>query len=377
MVLGLCLCFSSLAWADSLDEGMNAYRAKAFNKAYDLLKPSAIAGDARAQFYVGQIYHEGKGAPQNYKKAALWYRKAADQGLPAAQNNLGFLYVNGFGVTKSFDIAYKWLNLAAAAGHEDAIRGVQNLSAKMTTQQLAETEAKLGWMYHRGWSVEKSAKEAVLWYRSAALRGHPTAQNNLGQLYAKGEGVAQNYSEAEKWYLIAAEQGHARAQYNLAMLYVNGNQGVDQDYVVAEAWLYFASQAGFGEAKKEIVLLKRQMSTEQITMAANRIGVFYQQGIGVTKNNEKAVSWYEKAARSNYAAAQFNLGLLYQKGMGVMHDESQAVAWYSKAAKQGHALAQNNLGVLLQKGVRGQQERRLFIGMKNQPTKVLLEHKVI
>jgi TPR repeat protein len=34
----------------------------------------------------------------NYKEAAKWFKKAADQGHASAQNNLGVMYVKGQGV---------------------------------------------------------------------------------------------------------------------------------------------------------------------------------------------------------------------------------------------------------------------------------------
>ncbi len=38
-------------------------------------------------------------------------------------------------------------------------------------------------------------------------------------------------------------------------------------------------------------------------------GNCYRQGTGVTKDEKKAVEWYEKAAAQNDASAQSNLGM--------------------------------------------------------------------
>lgn len=43
------------------------------------------------------------------------------------------------------------------------------------------------------------------------------------------------------------------------------------------------------------------------------------------------------------ALAQKNLGVMYEFGKGVTKDETQAVAWYRKAAEQGNTDAQANL----------------------------------
>jgi hypothetical protein len=53
--------------------------------------PLAQEGDKTAQTYVGEIYEKGLGVQPDYQLAAAWYRKAADQGYPRAQINLGHL----------------------------------------------------------------------------------------------------------------------------------------------------------------------------------------------------------------------------------------------------------------------------------------------
>lgn len=51
----------------------------------------------------------------------------------------------------------------------------------------------------------------------------------------------------------------------------------------------------------------------------------------------------EPLAMEGSAQAQFNLGLLYHSGMGVGRDEARAVQLYHAAAEQGYALAQEYL----------------------------------
>ena len=53
----------------------------------------------------------------NLIKAVKWYRKAAEQGLARAQNNLGVCYGNGQGVSQSYTEAVKWYRKAVAHGH--------------------------------------------------------------------------------------------------------------------------------------------------------------------------------------------------------------------------------------------------------------------
>ena len=59
---------------------------------------------------------------------------------------------------------------------------------------------------------------------------------------------------------------------------------------------------------------------------------------------ETALKEWQSLADQGNASAQYNLGLMYDKGKGVLKDDKQAVKWYRKAADQGDADAQFNLG---------------------------------
>ena len=80
------------------------------------------------------------------------------------------------------------------------------------------------------------------------------------------------------------------------------------------------------------------------------VGLMYEQGMGVAKDEKEAVVWYRKSAEQGNANAQFNLGVLYENGRGCAVDFAQANQWYRKASVQGDALAIGNLGMLYVRG---------------------------
>jgi len=80
------------------------------------------------------------------------------------------------------------------------------------------------------------------------------------------------------------------------------------------------------------------------------VGLMYEQGIGVEKDEIQAVDWYRKAAGQGVSSAQYNLAVLYENGRGTAVDFAQANAWYRKAAEQGDAFAIGNLGMLFVRG---------------------------
>jgi TPR repeat protein len=52
------------------------------------------------------------------------------------------------------------------------------------------------------------------------------------------------------------------------------------------------------------------------------------------------VDWYKKAAEQGFADTHYNLGMMYNEGEGVPKDQGKALGWYQKAADQGDVEAQ-------------------------------------
>ncbi|MGI9439961.1 MAG: tetratricopeptide repeat protein [Parvibaculales bacterium] len=110
---------------------------------------------------------------------------------------------------------------------------------------------------------------------------------------------------------------------------------------------YTANEAG---NYKEAVKWYRQAAERGDAGAQNNLGVMYNNGEGVIKNDKTAVKWFRQAAVQGNALAQFNLGLMYARGEGVARDYNEAAEWYRQAAEQGMAGAQNSLGLTYEYG---------------------------
>jgi uncharacterized protein len=121
--------------------------------ATDVLRRAADNGDASAQTGLGQIYFSGLlGAQQDCAQAVAWYRKAAEQGYGLAQQFLGKMYENGWGVPQDYGRAYMWLTLwglrvgdMVSESHRSRIiqataKNLDELAAKMTPEQIAEAQ---------------------------------------------------------------------------------------------------------------------------------------------------------------------------------------------------------------------------------------------
>lgn len=114
------------------------------------------------------------------------------------------------------------------------------------TNLRAWAQFRVGRIYDRQGDVEKS----IEWYTKAATLGEKTAQLNLGNIYDK----QKNYDKAFEWYVKSAEQGVEQAAWNVTVYYYQGF-GVQKDDEKFAEWCLIAYKLGSKEAEK----LLRQM----------------------------------------------------------------------------------------------------------------------
>jgi outer membrane biosynthesis protein TonB len=100
---------------------------KDFKKAAMWFRRAAEKGHAAAQYNLGIMTYLGQGVEQDYAGAAEWFKKAGEQDHAAAQYNLGFLYFEGKGVPKDSLQAYMWIDRAANLGDDKAAKARDTL----------------------------------------------------------------------------------------------------------------------------------------------------------------------------------------------------------------------------------------------------------
>ena len=75
----------------------------------------------------------------------------------------------------------------------------------------------------------------------------------------------------------------------------------------------------------------------------NTLAAMYKLGLGVKKNPEEAVKWYQLAAGLGDSRAQLFTGFMYDFGQGVPEDDQKAIKWYQLASGQGFKQAKKNI----------------------------------
>ena len=80
-------------------------------------------------------------ARQDYAEALRWWRLAAEQGNAAAQYSLGAIYADGRGVPQDYVEAHMWFNLAGTHNYEDARTIRDRVAKEMTPADISKAQA--------------------------------------------------------------------------------------------------------------------------------------------------------------------------------------------------------------------------------------------
>ena len=159
--------------------GVDAWAKGDFKKAVENWRGPAIAGDADAQFNLGQAYKLGRGVPVDPGLAESWFRKAALQNHEQAGDNYALaLFQSGRKAE-----ALPWLEKSVARGEP-------------------RCQLVLGTMLFNGDGVPRDYPRAYALMTRAAAAGLPSASQTLVQMdqyispadRERGTGLAQQYA---------------------------------------------------------------------------------------------------------------------------------------------------------------------------------------
>ena len=161
---------------------------------FDVAMEKANNGDPKAETDIGYMYFYGLGCQQNMEQALIWYHKAAAQGYAEAKD---------------------WIEQQASKENEFKF-GQTKLKAE---QGDLNAECELGNMYFNGIGCTKSLTDASKWYGKAAVRGSTEAKKAISEIqaqaddklkavidtYIKSETEAKNLADAKAAAQLKAE----------------------------------------------------------------------------------------------------------------------------------------------------------------------------
>lgn len=174
----------------------------------------------------------------------------------------------------------------------------------------------ISWYYYKGIVYKKDLQKAFDILKPIFESDYPPAIYLMGLYYKSGDIVEHNIAKAEQLFALAAEKQYPPALYEMALKY-------KREKNLPEAFRYFDLSASFG-----------------YNHACYELGIFYAEGIYISQNVEKALSYLEPLAENDNIEAQKYLGNYFYKGSKFgTFNIYKAFYYNSRAAFQGDKTA--------------------------------------
>ena len=209
-----------------------------------------------------ELYKAGK-----FEEARPIFQKLAEEGNPRAIHILAFCYYYGKGVPVNQSKGlYLWKKAAA--------------------KHYADAAMTVGFLYSFS-KNKKEQKEGFNYTKQAAEAGLPTAMGNLANCYYYGKGTRKDKRLAKEWYQKASDLGMDTSTMQLGVIY--HEEGNDDK---AFSLFLKAAENGYSEAM-------------------GWVAACYNNGYGVTKNQQIAHTWLKRAAAAGSADAKEALRVVF------------------------------------------------------------------
>jgi TPR repeat protein len=105
-----------------------------------------------------------------------------------------------------------------------------------------------------------------------------------------------------------------------------------------------------GNYLEALQLAELRAEKNKDTRAMTLLGELYGEGIGVARDLQKSLRWYQNAAAAGDVQATFAIGMMHLQGMGMPRSKEEAAKLFRRAADKGHAHAAYNLALLYLEG---------------------------
>ncbi len=306
-----------------------------------MLQKAADAGSADALAYLAQMQTDPA-------RAEELYREAADRHSAFGEVMADFC---------------KLRNGVSGAEAQTALSGLLR-DAGQDSLYRCYTLAALAQVYLNGWGTDKDILTGLDYLNKAAEAGNIAAVCELAQAYEQGlEPLQQNIPQAMELYRRAAGNGSVEAMYRLALLCEKG--GDDAQEAQAAGYFRRAAEAGHPAAmfclartitdKTEANALYRRAAEAGYAPAMPCLSVMYETGEGVdAADASQAFHWAHRAVEEGATGDAWDrLGVLYNAGIGVTRDEKEALQCWEKAAKAESPSGMYHYGLALYKATNG------------------------
>ena len=322
---------------------------------------------------MGELYLFGEVIPANLTKAISCFTAASEQGYGKASYWLGRLHTDGIGqLEKDTQKAMNYYRKAIEQGYEEAREWMEQLQKNLVDETITDIEIPQDKSDEELYKEAKNAlekaqfKTAYAYFSYLTQRNHAESFNELGDMYFYGRGMAINQAKALELYKKAAALDSVYGFFNVGFLYWNGPEEI-QDPEQALQYLKKAAQMGYTYALSFIGDIYRTGPEELIDYAEAKryyqkgvdvneinaikgMALLYLLGQGVTQNNAMGAFYLKKAADKGNAWAMYHLGRLYYYGEGIPRNPKLALDYLQMAYDANYPDACSLLGLLYERG---------------------------
>lgn len=323
---------------------------KNFDRALPLLLEASEAGYAPAQAAYGTAYMRGDMGQPDHLLAFRWLTAAAEQGNPVGKANLGVMYAGDHSIPANPERFVQLTFEAAEAGADFAQNNV-------------------GWIYEQGYVLDHDPALAEAWYRLALGQGYLPARASLGRLLSRSGDTPEDHEEGFALLTAAAADGDGTSATQIGFIH-SGGVTRPQDFALARtayeeglrlgdppaAYLLgdlYEWGRGVPRDRERAFAYYLQAAWLGHAMAQYRVGFFVHHGWGGTpRDDATALAWFVRAAEQGHVLAQVSAAGMYRdlfQGHPVpaYHDPEKARYWYLTAARAGHLGARLEAAIYL------------------------------
>ena len=266
----------------------------------------------------------GIGTAENEEEAFKLFEVSAKKGYVPSQRALAFCYKNGLGVKKDKLASLKWQTIAK-------IRSLNKIKVLIASVFCSILIFCFYLTFFTTFVAEK-----------LLLKGYFNTSFYLFKILEK-EDNPKSYYFLGSYHLHALGELHQDKEA--------GKKWIKKGFETKDplAALMFASFLPEDSEESETIIQNNintvlKMAEDGNAFAQTEIGNLYNSGSKtIEKNSEKAFYWWSEAAKQGHVGAHNNIAFCYGEGVGVAKDEEKAIKIFKELAENRDFAASKNL----------------------------------
>ncbi len=263
----------------------------------DYCLKKAEEGSGAAMFVAGMAYYVGAGTHFDPETAFSLFKRSYEAGNADGACQTALCMIRGSGTTQDLEKGLKLLTETAGNG---------NIRAAL----------KYAWCLEHGIFTQKDRKKAAGIYESLASNKIPIGMYEVGRCYLDGVGFDRDEDMGYSWFTMAESFGSVEGRFGMSRCMLGG---------IVE------------NKREEGLKLMLECADNGCVDAMIMLAQLYAKGGKmISKNQEKAIEYYQNAADLGNASAELRLYEIYTSGNGVKKNPQKAMRYALRSAAHGN-----------------------------------------